>query len=66
MDSIESVFYLLKINNGNNKAMCAMCSNLTVKTPDRRCSAVCIVNYKQFSYIHMFPLLTLNSEMLPG
>ena len=66
MDSIESVFYLPKINNGNNKTMCAMCSNLTIKTPDGRRSVVCIVNYKQVSYIHMFPLLALNNEMLPG
>ena len=41
--------YLLKVNNRNIRAMCEMCSKLTVKTPEGRqwsCSSVSIVNFE--------------------
>ena len=28
--------YLLKVNNGNTKPMCEICSKLTIETPERR------------------------------
>ena len=28
--------YLLKVNNRNTRAMCEICSKLTIKTPERR------------------------------
>ena len=52
---------LFKVNNGNNRTMCEICSKLTLKTPERRyqrCSGVFIVNFEQISFIILvFPLL---------
>ena len=32
---IPTNIYLLKVNNGNTRKMCEMCSKLTIKTPER-------------------------------
>ena len=43
--------------------MCEICSELYIKTPDRRHSrrfSVFIVNFEQISHILVLPLLTLN------
>ena len=32
--------YLFNVNNRNNRAMCEICSNLTIKTPERRLSQI--------------------------
>ena len=43
--------------------MCEICSNLTVKPPERRRSDVFIVNFEQISLTNlMFPLLFLTSK----
>ena len=42
--------YLFKINNENTKKMCKICSNLPIKTPERRQwrrFGVFIVNFEQ-------------------
>ena len=36
-----SGIYLFKGSNGNTKAMCEICSKLTIKTPERRVSFWC-------------------------
>ena len=55
--------YLFKVNR-NNRAICKICSKLTIKTPERslsHCSGVFIVNFEQISHnILVFPLLTFN------
>ena len=41
-----------KVNNGNTKTMCEICSKLTIKAPERpqwRCSGVFIVNFEQLN-----------------
>ena len=56
--------YLLKVNNGNTRIGCEMCSKLTIKTPERRHwqrSDVFIVDFEHISHlVLMFLLLTLN------
>ena len=56
--------YLLKYNNRNTRRRCEICSNLTLKTPERRHwrhSGVFIVNFEHISHIVLvFLLLTLN------
>ena len=50
--------YLFKVNNENSRAMCEICSKITIKTPERHqwhqlwadftpCSWVCIVDFEQ-------------------
>ena len=55
---------LLKVNNKKTRAMCEICSKLTIKTPERRqwrSYGVFIVNFEQILHIVLvFPLLTLN------
>ena len=34
--SSSTGIYLFKVNNGNTKTMCEICSKLTIKTPERR------------------------------
>ena len=62
--NILADIYLLKVNNENTWTMHEMCSNLTIKTPERRQwrhSGVFIVNFEKISWIvQVFPLLTLN------
>ena len=33
---IPAGIYLLKVNNGNTRTRCKICSKLTIKTPERR------------------------------
>ena len=46
--------YLFKVNNGNSRTMCEICSKLTIKIPERRHLSL------------VFLLLTLNSYMSAG
>ena len=59
--------YFFKVNNGNTKTMCEICSKLTMNTPELRQwrrSGVVIVNFEQISNIVLvFPLLTLSKQM---
>ena len=34
--SLKVDIYLFKVNNENTRAMCEICSKLTMKTPERR------------------------------
>ena len=56
--------YLLKVNNRNTGTRCEICSELTIKKPERRqrCrSGVFIVNFKHTSHLVLvFLSLTLN------
>ena len=63
--------YLFKINNGNIRTMCEMCSKLTIKTPEWRHwhrSGVFIVTLNRFHTLFccLFLLLILNKKMLVG
>ena len=55
--------YLFKINNGNNRKRCEICSKLTIKKPERchwRRSGVFIVNNENISHLFLvFRLFTL-------
>ena len=58
--------YLLKINNRNTRARCEICSDLTIKIPERRhwCrSEVFIVNFEHISHLALVFLLL---PLLPG
>ena len=37
---------MFKVNNRNTRTRCETCSNLTIKTPERRLSLTCIFPYK--------------------
>ena len=54
---------LFKVNSGNTRTICGICSKLTIKTPEWRHwrrSGVFIVNFKRVWHIVLvFPLLTL-------
>ena len=57
--------YMFKVNNRNTaRTRCEICSNLTIKTPERRqwrCSGVFIVNFEHISHlVVVFLLLTLS------
>ena len=62
--------YLFKVNNTNTKTRCKICSNLTIKTPERRQwrrSGIFIVNFEHISQLVLvFLLLTLNRWMSTG
>ena len=47
---IPTDIYLFKVNNENIKTMCEISPNLTILTPERPLSGVCIVNFEQISY----------------
>ena len=55
---------MLKVNNRNIRARCEICSELTIKIPERRHwrrSGIFIVNFEQISHLVLvFLLLTLN------
>ena len=55
--------YMFKVNNRNTRTRCEICSNLAMKTPERRQwrhSGIFIVNFEHISYlILVFVLLTL-------
>ena len=54
---------MFKVNNGNSRTRCEICSELTVKTPEQRQwrrSGVFIVNFENISHLVLvFLLLTL-------
>ena len=54
---------MFKVNNRNSRTMCEICSNLTIKTLERRqlrLSGVFIVNFEHISHLVLvFLLLTL-------
>ena len=56
--------YLLKVNDRNSRTRCKICSNLTIKIPERRQwyrSGIFIVNFEHISHLALvFLLLTLN------
>ena len=62
--SIPAGIYLLKVNNKNIRAMCEICSKLTIKIPERRkwrCSGIFIINFEHISHpVLVLLLLTLN------
>ena len=62
--------YLFKVNNGNTRTMCEICSKLTITIPKQnqwRRSGVFIVNFEQISHIVLVvPLLALNNQMPAG
>ena len=55
---------MFKVNNRNTRAMCEICSKLTIKIPERlnwRRSGIFIVNFEHISHLVLvFLLLTLN------
>ena len=60
---------MFKVNNKNARTMCEICSNLTIKAPERRRSGVFVVNFEHISYLVLtFLLLTLsrNRKMSAG
>ena len=63
-DSNSVGIYLLKVNNRNTRASCEICSQLTIKTPERRHwrrSGVFTANFEHISHLVLvFLLLTLN------
>ena len=56
--------YQLRVNNRNTRTRCEICSNLSIKTPERhqwRRSGIFIVNFQHISHLVLvFLLLTLN------
>ena len=59
--AIPSGIYLMKVNNGNIRTVCEICSKLTIKTPERRqwCRSGVFVIFGQISLIFLvFPLLS--------
>ena len=65
-NSIPAGIYLLKVNSRNTRTTCEICSELTIKTPerrDRRRSGGFIVNFEHISHlVLLFLLLTLNRK----
>ena len=51
--------YLFKVNNGNTRKKCEICSKLTIKTPEQRRSGVFIVNFEHISQLFLVFLLCL-------
>ena len=68
--TLPADIYLFKVNNGNSRAMCEICSKLTIKTSGWNYwlrSDVFVAKFEEISYIFMvFPLLTWNKQMLVG
>ena len=56
--------YLFKVNNGNTRERCEICSELTIETPEQRQwrrSDVFILNFEHISHLFLvFLLLPLN------
>ena len=61
---IPAGIYVFKVNNGNTKIRCEICSKITIKTPQGchwHCPGVFIVNFEDISHLVLvFLLLTLN------
>ena len=62
--------HLFKVNNRNSRKRYEICSDLKIKTPERRhwlSSGVFIVNFKHIlDFFLVFLLFTLNNETLAG
>ena len=62
--------YVFKVNNRNYRTSCEVCSELTIKAPERRQwrrSGVFIVNFKHISHLVLvFLLITLSRYMPAG
>ena len=59
-------FYLFKVHNRSIRKRCEICSELTIKTSERRQwhrSAVFIVNFEHILHLSLF---TLNKKILAG
>ena len=62
---IRAIIYLFKVHNRNTRKRRESCSKLTIKTLDRRCSDVFIINFEHISRLFLvYLLLTLNKQML--
>ena len=62
-NNIPATNYLFKVNDGNTRKSCEICSKLTTKTPEERQwrhSGVFIVNFEHISHLFLVLLLTLN------
>ena len=46
----QTKIYLIIANKSNTKKRCEICSKLTIKTPERRCT-VFIVNFEHISHL---------------
>ena len=58
--------YLYKVNNRNTRKSCEICSELTIKIPERRLWRV-FINFEHISRLFLaFLLLTLINYMLTG
>ena len=61
--------YMFKVNNRNTRARCEICSELTIKIPERRHwrrSGIFIVDFEHILHLVLrFPLLTL-SRWIPA
>ena len=53
--------YLLKVNNGNTRLRCKICSTLTIKAPERR-----HISHHISHLVLVFLLLTLNMQLSAG
>ena len=54
--------YLLKVNNSNSRTWCRICSNLTLRTQERRQwrrSAIFIVNFEHIAHLVLVYLLLI-------
>ena len=62
--------YLFKVDIRNTRNRYELCSQLTIKTPERRqsrCSSIFIVNFEHISQLFLvFLLLILNKQILAG
>ena len=61
---ISAPIYLFKVNNRGTRLRCKICSELTIKTPERRQwrrSGIFIVNFEHIPHLALvFLLLTLD------
>ena len=60
---------MFKVNNGNTRPRCKICSKLTIKTPGRRkwyLSGVLIINFEHISYLILGFLYKVNNTKKPN
>ena len=58
--------YLFKVNKRNTKKRCAICSKLTIKTPESCHSGVFIANFEHVLHLVLVFLLLTLSRLMPG
>ena len=66
---IPADIYLFEVNNGSIRTMCEICSELTIKTPERRHDVVLMPLLLTLNISHIvlvFPSSTLNQKMPVG